>query len=87
MISACPVRATRPARAFASFILLFAVLEKTTRLDQIWSPLEGVSTKLLNFPFFCQLSDLLTFRQLLLILKKKSVYVTDNASFYFGVTF
>ena len=59
MISACPVRATRPARAFVSFILFFAVLKKTTRLDQIWSPMEGVSTRLLNFPFF-----LPTFRSL-----------------------
>lgn len=83
MITVCPVRATRLARAFVSFILFFAVLEKTTRLDQIWSPMEAVSFLF----FFGQLSDTLTFRQLLLILKKKNVYVTDNASFYFGVTF
>ena len=47
----------------------------------------GRQHETLKFSFFCQLSDPLTFRQLLLILKKKNVYVTDNASFYFGVTF
>lgn len=71
MISACLARATCPARAFVSFILFFAVLEKTTRLDQISSPMEGVSTRLLNFPFFLPTFRSLNFSTIIALSKEE----------------